>query len=266
MSERVITSTSNRLVKLVRQLATRQGREKAGAFVVEGARAVDEALDARKVRAVFFDEQQLEKPLIASLLMRVQAEGVEIVVTCTKLFAELADTQSPQGVLAIVDDISVGSDHLSTDSRLIVISDALQDPGNIGTLIRLADAIGADAFVATKGSVDVFNPKTVRASMGSLFHLPVLRDVVAYELVALLKSRGYKLVAADVQGTIDHFDYDFSLPVAVVFGNEGAGLSPCWLEHADLVRIPMPGRAESLNVGAAAAVMLYEIVRQMRQA
>lgn len=265
MLDVTISSANNRLIKLARQLSTRSGREKNGAFIVEGVRAVEEALAAKVAQAVLVDDAQVDKPSIVTLLRSSIEQTVESAVVETKLFASLVETQTPQGILAIVRDISQTlPDALSENPRFIVISDGLQDPGNLGTLVRLADAVGADSFMATRGSVDILNPKVVRASMGSLFHLKIVQDVDAAQLAAQLKNLGYNIVAADVHGTVDHYDYGFSLPVAVVFGNEGRGLLPEWKEYADLVRIPMPGKAESLNVGVAAGVLLYEIIRQLR--
>ncbi|MDP3488142.1 MAG: RNA methyltransferase, partial [Bacillota bacterium] len=250
MLDVTISSANNRLIKLARQLSTRSGREKNHAFVVEGVRAVEEALAAGVAQAVLVDDSHVDKPAILALLRSAIEQTVESGVVETKLFGSLVETQTPQGILAIVRDITRRpQEALKEKPKFIVVSDGLQDPGNLGTLIRLADAIGADAFIATRGSVDIFNPKVVRASMGSLFHLQIVQDIEGEKLAEQLKELGYAIVAADVYGAVDHFDYRFSLPIAVVFGNEGRGLSPEWKECADLVRIPMPGKAESLNVG-----------------
>lgn len=261
----IVTSASNRLVKLARLLSTRHGREKHSAFVVEGVRAVDEALAANVVQAILVDQAQADKSSLKGLMQGASKLKAECAVVDTKLFSTLAETKTPQGALAIARDISISlGTALDKRPRFIVVADSLQDPGNLGTLIRLADAVGAEAFVATKGSVDMFNPKVVRASMGSLFHVSLVRDVESLTVLSYLRKRGYAIIAADVRGQVDHFDCQYQWPLAVVFGNEGAGLSAAWTESAQLVRIPMPGRAESLNVGVAAGVLLYEIVRQLR--
>lgn len=252
-------------MKLARQLSTRSGREKNGAFIVEGVRAVEEALAAKVAQAVLVDDSHVDKLAILALLRSAIEQTVESGVVETKLFGSLAETQTPQGILAIVRDITRRpQDALNEKPKFIVVSDCLQDPGNLGTLVRLADAVGADSFFATRGSVDIFNPKVVRASMGSLFHLSIAQGIEGEQLAGQLKELGYTIVAADAHGNVEHFDYRFTLPIAVVFGNEGAGLSPEWKDYADLVRIPMPGQAESLNVGVAAGVLLYEIIRQLR--
>lgn len=263
MHEPPVVSTKNQYVKMARQLSTRQGRDKSHAFLVEGVRAVSEVLEWGKAQAILFDVDQLEREAMQGLVDRARQQDLETIVLEHSLFETMVATQTPQGVMAIVPDIAVGAE-VCVRSQLVVISDGLQDPGNIGTLIRLADAVGADAFIATRGSVDIYNPKVVRSTMGSLFHLNMVRDVDSSDLVTQLQQWGYTIVAADADGEQTHFDYHYTFPLAVVFGNEGAGLSAEWKGHADLVRIPMPGRAESLNVAIAAGILLYEVVRQLR--
>lgn len=144
-----------------------------------------------------------------------------------------------------------------------VVLDGVQDPGNAGTIIRTADAAGASGVILTKGSVDIYDEKTVRATMGSLFHLPVVSGVSAEELTAWAKERGLQLYAAALDvAARPHFSCDFTKPTAIVFGNEGNGVSTELLAQAETVYIPMYGTAESLNVGTSAAIVLYEAVRQ----
>lgn len=261
-----MSSVSNRVIKLVRSLELRHGRDKHQAFLVEGTRAVDEVLASHSAVVLLVDDGLMHRENIRELCQRAYLTGVEVVRVETRLFESLCATQTPQGIMAVVKDIALPLEELlARGPSLIVISDGLQDPGNMGTLIRLADAVGAGAFVATTGSVDIYNPKVVRSTMGSLFHLLVSRDVPVSMLLEALVARNYSVVAADAHGLTDHFDYVFRLPLALVMGNEGSGLSSVWREKADLVRIPMPGRAESLNVGVAAGVLLYEIIRQLRR-
>ncbi|MBT9133667.1 MAG: 23S rRNA (uridine(2479)-2'-O)-methyltransferase [Firmicutes bacterium] len=256
--------SESKWVRLVRKLATAQGRDKQQAFVVEGVRAVREAVSCGQMVVVLVDEAMCHQTGIVELVHT--SAPVPVISVTTDIFRTLCDTKTPQGVLAVVRDIATSLDALlSRTPALVVVSAGLQDPGNMGTLIRLADAVGAAAFVALRGSVDIYNPKVVRATMGSLFHLPVCHDIDDNLLLNALLQGGYSIVAADAQGATEHFDREFRQPLAVIFGNEGSGLCSPWLEHALLVRIPMPGRAESLNVGVAAGVLLYEVLRQWRQ-
>ncbi len=222
-----------------------------------------EAALSAQAQAILVDEAHRHHAGISELLQT--AASVPVVSVASALFGTLCDTKTPQGVLAVVKDISASLDAcLSHKPSLVVVSAALQDPGNMGALIRLADAVGAGAFVALRGSVDIYNPKVVRATMGSIFHLPVCRDVDDAPLLNALRQGGYQIVAADLKGETAHFDREYRRPLAVVFGNEGSGLALPWLESAELVHIPMPGQAESLNVSVAAGVLLYEILRQWR--
>ncbi|MDP3058922.1 MAG: RNA methyltransferase, partial [bacterium] len=179
------------------------------------------------------------------------------------LFLALCDTPSPQGIMAVVRDVSVSiEDALRAVPKLVVIADGLQDPGNMGALVRVADAVGAGAFVSLSNSVDIYNSKVIRATMGSVFHLPIVKNATSEQVLNILLASNYNIVATDARGQTNHFEYNYSFPLAVVFGNEGSGLSPIWQSIATMVRIPMLGKAESLNVATAGAAMLYEIFRQ----
>ncbi|MBT9151973.1 MAG: 23S rRNA (uridine(2479)-2'-O)-methyltransferase [Firmicutes bacterium] len=263
MSGGVVSSADNRWVKIARALRSRPGRDKQGAFLVEGARAASEALSSGHALACLVNASEHGRDSLVALLEQARSSSVEIVPVEALLFAALCETLSPQGAMVIVRDIVTPLGALiGAAPRLIVIADAVQDPGNLGTLLRIADGVGADAFVATSGSVDIYNGKVVRASMGSLFHLEIAKDAASAEVISMLCRKGYSIVAADPRGTNLHYEFRYQAPLAVVFGNEGAGLSPSWRDTAQLVRIPLWGRAESLNVSVAAGVLLYEIIRQ----
>jgi len=258
-----ITSSENRWVKMARALHSARGRAKHRAFLVEGTRAACEAVSSGRALACLIDEAEANRASVAGVMALVGQASVETLLVEPMLFASLCETASPQGALLIVSDIALPLvTLLNAKPQLVVVADGLQDPGNMGTLIRLADGVGAAALVATEGSVDLYNAKVVRSSMGSIFHLPIAQNVPVASLLSLLSASGYSVVAADPRGTSVHYDFRYQVPLAVVFGNEGAGLSPLWRESAQLVRIPLWGRAESLNVSISAGVLLYEIVRQ----
>jgi len=266
MPSRVVASAENRWVKMARAALSRHGRDKCGAFLVEGARSAWEALSSGHALACFVDVHEQNREGIANLIHEATLQAVELILVETKVFATLCETSSPQGIAVLVRDITTPlSVLMAAPFKLLVVADAVQDPGNLGTLLRIADGAGADALIATAGSVDLYNGKTIRASMGSLFHLKVAQNVPSEELSSLLASTGYSVVAADPRGVSAHFETSYRPPLAVVFGNEGAGISPCWRKGAHLVRIPILGRAESLNVGVAAGILLYEIVRQWQE-
>ena len=256
------------LLKQARLCTSRKGRDRTGLFMAEGVRVVSELLSwaPRSVTALFVNNSVRDYPGITDVLMSAEALGVSCVSLDSDLYESIAETDTSQGVIALA-----RQGHLSVSAMLdkkpqfVVVSDHIQDPGNLGTLIRITDAVGADGFIASQGSADVHNAKTVRAAMGSLFHLPYSKDVNIREVISLLSGAGFSIIAADASGTVVHYDAKYTKPLAVIFGNEGSGISPDVLCHATSVRIPMPGRAESLNVGVAAGVMLYEVLRQWRE-
>ena len=263
-----LTSTKNEWVKKAGLLKTPTGSRKAGSFLVEGVRSVDELLKAPDftVEAVFA-ESGMSDGYLRSLAAALPA-GVPAYRLSRELFARMAATDTPQGVLAIVRRRSWTLDALLQQARnpLLVMLENLQDPGNAGTILRTADCAGADGLIASRGTVDFYGAKVVRAAMGSLLHLPVVQAASLPETARELKSRGIRLLAAGLSGTVEHYEADMTGPTAILIGNEGSGLSEEALSLADtVVKIPMLGRAESLNASVAAAVILYEAVRQRRQ-
>lgn len=243
----------------IRKLDTASGRRQAGAFVVEGPQAVREALacydDVREVYAT--DTARARHPELDRL---AHAAGIEVIAASADVIEAMGQTQSPQGVVAICGLLPRWPLDFA-DRTLVVICDRASDPGNAGTIIRTADAVGADAVVLSQGSVDPHNGKAVRSSAGSMFHVPIAADVDLRAAVAAAKRAGLTVAVATGDGNTDLDTYVRS-PQAVrtawVFGSEAHGVAKEAREQADaLVRIPVFGRAESLNVAAAAAVCLY---------
>ena len=239
----------------------RKDRQAAGAFLAEGRQAVTEAIARRgTVRELLVAEDAVGRH---QDLLRVAARiGVPLASVGPREFAELAGTVTPQGIVAVchVLDVSL-SEVLANPVALVVLCDQVRDPGNLGTVIRCADAFGADAVLVTVDSVDLYNPKTVRATTGSLFHLPVVAEVELAEATALARHAGLQVLGADgtARDTVDELARtgELARPTLWVLGNEAWGLA----DHAALldrlVALPMYGRAESLNLSTAAAVLLY---------
>ena len=244
-------------VERVRRLLRRRGdRATERAFVVEGPKLVDEAIAAGVVESVYLAPGT--KPphgLAADVPVRVLQPGV---------LERVADTVTPQPVLAVCRSVDVPlSDVLDTTFAVVCVD--VQDPGNAGTLLRSAEAAGAGAVLFTGSSVDPTNPKAVRASAGSLFHVGVVSGGVAVDVLAELGRRGVRRLGADVRVGVAIDAVDLTVPVALVLGNESHGLPPELDAVLDgHVTIPMAGRAESLNVGMAGAVMCFEVARQRR--
>jgi TrmH family RNA methyltransferase len=234
-------------------------RDERRRFLVEGARGVAEALTAGLEILFSTDEQH---PVAG----RARAAGVPIEVVTEEVMERLTSTVTPQGLVGIVPyrDAELSS-AVASRGCLAVLSE-VRDPGNAGTILRSADAAGVSAAVFSESSVDVYNPKVVRASAGSIFHLPVVRGVPALEAVDTLKNDGWTTVATSPEGETDLYALDLSDRVAFVFGNEASGLAGDVAARCDrTVRIPLPGVAESLNLAAAATLCLFEWARARRE-
>ena len=191
-------------------------------------------------------------------------EKAEVLCLTDALFAAVCDTENPQGILAVCKKLDWDADAvLAKKTPFLLLAEELNDPGNLGTVIRTADACGADAVFLSKGSVDLYNPKVLRATMGSLFHVPVFQNIDLHALSEKMQAKQIPLYAAHLKG--DRYPYALPLQDACAFliGNEARGLSKDAAALCDAwVKIPMPGQAESLNASVAAGVLLYEVVRQ----
>ena len=250
------------MLRSARRLLRRKDRLATGEFLAEGRQAVSEALSADGVvRRVLVGEFAVDAH--QDLLHAAVRAGLPVSTVPAKAVGELSDTVTPQGVLAICRTVDVSLDQaLATGARLVVLCGQIRDPGNLGTVIRCADAFGADAVVVSTDSVDLYNPKTVRASTGSVFHLPIAVGVDLAETTRLARERGLAVFGADggADATVDDLSAtgELAKPTLWVFGNEAWGLPA---EHAELldrlVALPIYGRAESLNLSTAAAVLLY---------
>lgn len=240
-------------------MSTRSGRAKTGQFLIEGPQAVREAQQAGLVVRLLMTAAAARRH--PDLATGPGAErGYELVGD--DVIAGLADTVTSQGVVAIGRTPTWGWDGFPERPRLVVVCDRIRDPGNAGAVIRCADAFGADAVVFTEGSVEPVNPKVVRSTTGSLFHLPLVTGADLPDTVARLRGAGLRVLATDGEGSDDLAELDargdLGAPVAWVFGTEATGLDEAGRSLADeTVRIPMWGRAESLNLATAAAVCLY---------
>ena len=250
------------VLRSVRRLTNRRGRDAAGTFLVEGRQAVREALGLRDaVQEIIVEEPDKHADLLVDA-------GVPIWRATDQQMRQLSDTVTPQGIIAVCRQLTHGLDAIG-EARLVVICAQVRDPGNAGTVIRCADAFGADAVILTHGSVELHNPKTVRSTVGSMFHLPIITGIPLTDAVAFCKDRGLQVLAADSDGdALDLLAADGSLsrPTAWIMGNEAWGLPEEDAQLADkVVSVPMWGAAESLNLSSAAAVCLYQSASSQRR-
>jgi len=259
----VIDNPRSPRVRAAAKLGKKAQRSETGLFLIEGPQAVTEALAHRPdlVTEVFATVGALDRhPAIPDVAL---AAGVRVETVSDAVLNTIADTVTPQGVVAVCRQFAVSLDDvLGLRPRLVAVLEEVRDPGNAGTIIRVADATGADAVILTGTSVDVFNPKVVRATTGSLFHLPVVVGVPLESTLGRLRDTGMSVLAADVSGDdllAVRSEGHLNGPTVWLFGNEARGLTDDQLALADrAVIVPIYGRAESLNLATAAAVCLYE--------
>lgn len=249
-----------RLLTLARDLRRRKSREKQSLFVAEGVRSVEELLTSNlTINGVLTAPQLDGAPRGLALRQAIANKGIEVAAVSEQEFRSAAETESPQGVLAIAEipDRKLGAFSGRASLRLLVL-DAVQDPGNVGTILRTAAALGADATIALAGTVDLWNAKVIRSSMGANFHHQCMHLQLA-ELESFMKSENVPFWGADAGGTpIGETVTPAKLALAV--GNEGAGLSSSVREHVtQLVSLPISASVESLNVAVAAGILLYQL-------
>ncbi len=255
----MITSSNNERVKAVRGLQTRRrAREKAGRFVIEGSRLLHEAVQAGvPVAEVFYSEAYAASPEGQATLDVLSGSGALLAAVDERVMVEMSDTQTPQGVLAV---LPVPRLEPPEDASFTLVVDAISDPGNLGTIMRVAAAAGVPLMIAASGTVDFTNPKVVRGAMGAHFRLPVER--LSWEgIAARLEERAVFLAEAG-SGT-PYYRIDWTQPCALIVGGEarGSGDAAARLAHAR-VTIPMPGGMESLNVAMATSILVFEVARQ----
>jgi hypothetical protein len=257
----MITSTGNARVKNVIQLQTRaRARKDSRQFVAEGFRMVSEA-PADRIVSIYASETFARCNSGYMSTIQVPYETVS-----DNVFAQMSDTRTPQGILAVIKMAEYGiGDIIAHDNCLYVIVENLQDPGNLGTIIRMSEAAGVDGIIMSPNTVDIYNPKTIRSTMGSLYRVPfVYADDFAGTLEQM-KSKGVELYAAHLEGSVEYTEPDYTKASAFVIGNEGNGLTDAVTNIcSNRIRIPMAGKVESLNAAIAASVLTFEAARQRR--
>lgn len=257
MSGEVVTSRANARVKQLRAAFAGQARLASGLIAIEGEHLLEEAVKSSQALKTVFVSERREVPDFVP-------RGVEVVRLANDVFQSCVETQTPQGVAALLVPPVGTIEEMLRGNPLILIAVGLQDPGNLGTLVRSAEAFGATGLMTTPGTVSVWNQKAIRASAGSVFRVPVASaDAAGMEI---LEQQGVRLLAAlkDHATAID--EAALVGPIAFLIGNEGAGLSEDWVRMADeRVTIPCPGWVESLNAAVAGSLLLYEASRQRRR-
>lgn len=260
----MITSTANQKIKRILKLQKKSKvRNEEGVFIVEGIRMMKEA-PADRVRELYVSESFLKKGVEIDSNLIERAE----VVTDT-VFAHMSDTKTPQGILAVIERKTDTLNELfgQKDGRLpfLMVLDHLQDPGNLGTILRTAEGAGVTGVILGKDCADLYQPKVIRSTMGSVYRMPVVRVEDVKETVRELKQNGIHTYAAHLDDSRFYDEEDYTRPTAFLIGNEGNGLpEEICAEAEHKIKIPMHGQVESLNAAMAAGILMYEVCRQRR--
>ena len=258
----MLKSLQNEQVKYVVNLNRRKFREDTEEFLIEGWRFVEEATRrGAEIKRVYLQPERTTS--WEGLVRALKLKGVPIVEVDEKVMRKMSDTEKPQGILAIVNQSRAKLQEFSFENQpLLLVLDGIQDPGNCGTILRTALAAGIKNVCLTEGTVDLYNPKVLRSTMGTIFSLNIATSCVPEEIIAFCKDKELNLVIGDIEGD-DLYSVNLTHPLALVVGNEGNGISiPFRNSAVKRICIPMSNEVESLNVAMATGIILYEIVRQ----
>jgi TrmH family RNA methyltransferase len=252
----------------IKSLHQKKGRAEKKAFIMEGVRAVEELLRSPGQHFKVIYTEELEANRRGQLLLQNLAHNqIEMTKVTAQELAAVSDCETPAGILAVVNITEHRlADVLAATKPFLVILDGIQDPGNLGAIIRTAEAAGVTGIILSKETVDQYNPKVVRATMGSLLRLPVVKVDNLVSLIEKLRSRKIRTIACDVRGSKNYYEVSWSLPLALIFGNEGAGMAKEIAAKIDeVIRIPQRKSVDSLNVAVAAGIIMYQVVEKGRQ-
>lgn len=259
-----ITSIKNPLIKEIKSLYRKKDRNKLGLFIVEGIKIIEEIVDmGYSFKNILYTDSLLDSKDGSSLFSKINdMEG--LIHISRNVFKEISDTENPQGILGLVHIKvhNIGELNINKNTLLLYL-DRVQDPGNMGTIIRTADAFNIDGIILRDGCVDPYNPKVVRATMGSIFRVPIYFANNGIDQIKRLKNLGMKIYSTSLDDSLDINKVDFNDNSLVVIGNESNGVSKEICDISDsLIKIPMPGGSESLNAGVAASIIMYEAMKQ----
>ncbi len=251
-----ITSISNNKIKYVKSLAQKKFRSLYCKYTVEGIKSVGDALKSDKeVSAIYVSESFCGNDSFA------YPKDIAIYKVSDSIFLKMCDTKAPQGILAVV-KMAETEHFVPEPAKAYIYCDRVNDPGNLGTIIRTADAAGFGGVILSPGCADLYSPKTVRASMGSFFNMQLICDMTYSDLLKY-KTAGFSLIGGALdKDACDYRDADYKKPAILIVGNEANGISCELLNQCEKVKIPIIGKAESLNAAVAASILMYELVRQ----
>lgn len=259
----IITSKDNEQIKQIRKLKDKKYRDEMGLYVVEGIKTVNEAIEegANIQIVVISDDSNEQDELKQKMLYSVSK--FDIIYVNEPVFESISHVMHPQGILAVIKKKETNAE-INYNEKLIVVLDDIQDPGNLGTIIRTVDSCGLSQIIVSKDTADAYSPKVVRSTMSGIFRVNVIEVENLVETLEEIKKHGYKVAATSLDTSKTIYDIDYN-KTAIIIGNEANGVSKEVLSKADVkVKIPMQGKTESLNAAVATGIVLYEAMRQMR--
>ena len=255
----LITSKDNEIVKHIRKLRDKKSRSEFGEFIIEGIKMIEEAVrEKAKIKMVIVCEELNQSPIQKEILYKIAKE--KIVYVNDKVFKSLTDVTTPQGILAVIEKQDKTEIDFSKDLYLVL--DNIQDPGNMGTILRTADSIALTQIIVPKQNADCYSPKVVRSTMGAIFRVNVIEVEDLAKTIKEMKKHKISIYATSLETNESIYDVEYK-KCAIVIGNEGNGVSKEILELADKkIKIPMPGKTESLNAGVATGIILYNAIKK----
>jgi len=265
---RPITNPKNNLIRFIKSLKKKKIREEKGKFLIEGINSIREALKTGVEIPYFVYSLDLFRVKGGKeIVEELEKKGERLLLVSEAIFNKLAETRTPQGILAVPSRLKWDEKAiLESEYSFIFVLVGLQDPGNMGTVVRIADALSMDGIIVSEDSVDHYNPKTVRSTMGAIFRMPIYKTDDVREYIDRLKENDYDVLCTTLRNSSrvhDSVDYKKLKKIAIVMGNEANGVPDDICDRADIqVKIPILGRIDSLNVGVSAGIMAYEVIRQ----
>lgn len=266
ISRQVITSTHNPRIINAARLRDKKGRDSRKLMLIDGYRAVNLALNnGFALKQVFYCEKFFQSRGERILVARAQEKGAQVFHLTEKVFARIAYGDNPEGILAVAGQVKRNLADLPLGkSALYLILDSVEKPGNLGAILRTADAAAVTGVIVCDTQTDIYNPNVIRSSLGTFFTVPVVAASTSNTL-QWLKKNHLRIIATTPSAKVEYTRIDYKNPCAIVLGSEDQGISPVWLDSAELkIKIPMQGQVDSLNVSTAAAIILYEALRQRR--
>jgi len=258
----VITSKDNETIRHIRKLKEKKYRDENNEFIIEGIKLLEEAINEKAIvkKVIICDDCNLEGKIYNSL--KYEIAKLECIYVSEKIFDYISDVKTPQGIMAIIEKKKNDKKEINFLDDIILILDNIQDPGNMGTIIRTADSLNIKQIIISKDSSDIYSPKVVRSTMGAIFRVKIIESENLVETLKTIKKHKFKVISTSLDTDKNMYDVEYK-KVAIVMGNEANGVSKEIQEMSDeKIKIPMLGKTESLNVSVATAVVLYEYVRK----